>query len=171
MMYTQSRICPGEWEAKISLWFWDTKQILARWPNLIIIKKENSQNCGLCCPSGSQSKIERKGKEKISTWTLLGKWKKTVEHKSDGDTNCNCYSWYSHQRIDIMTGGLGNKRTSGDHLNYYIIEIGQNTEKSSGGLRRFAVTQTPVKERSSADASVKNSQKSKIIIITALNNA
>ena len=26
------------------------------------------------------------------------------------------------------TGGLGYKRTSGDHPNYYIIESGQNTE-------------------------------------------
>ena len=30
--------------------------------------------------------------------------------------------------------------------NYYIIENGQNTEKSPGDLRRFAVTQTPVKD-------------------------
>ena len=28
------------------------------------------------------------------------------------------------------TGVLGNKKTSGDHLNYYIIKNGQNTEKS-----------------------------------------
>ena len=38
----------------------------------------------------------------------------------------------------------GNKRTSGDHLNYSIIKIDQNTEKSPGDLRRLAVTQTPV---------------------------
>ena len=43
------------------------------------------------------------------------------------------------------TGGLRNNRTSGDHLNYSIIEIDQNTEKSSGDLR-LAVTQTSVKE-------------------------
>ena len=43
------------------------------------------------------------------------------------------------------TGGLGNKRTSGDHLNYCIIEIGQNTEKSPGDLKRLVVNQTPVK--------------------------
>ena len=35
---------------------------------------------------------------------------------------------------------------SGDHPNYYIIENGQNTEKSPGDLRRLAVTQTPVKD-------------------------
>ena len=40
---------------------------------------------------------------------------------------------------------FGSWQTSGDHLNYYIIESGQNTEKSPGDLRRLAVTQTPVK--------------------------
>ena len=34
---------------------------------------------------------------------------------------------------------------SGDHPNDSIIENGQNTEKSSGDLKRLAVTQTPVK--------------------------
>ena len=33
------------------------------------------------------------------------------------------------------------------HPNYSIIENGQNTEKSPGELRRFAVTQTPVKSQ------------------------
>ena len=33
----------------------------------------------------------------------------------------------------------------GDHPNDSIIENGQNTEKSSEDLRRFAVTQTPAK--------------------------
>ena len=47
------------------------------------------------------------------------------------------------QRIDTGTRGLGYK-TSGDHPNYSLVEIGQNTEKSPGDLRRIAVTQTPV---------------------------
>ena len=42
------------------------------------------------------------------------------------------------------TGGLVSWETSGDHPNYSIIEIGQNTEKSPGDLR-FAVVQTGVK--------------------------
>ena len=42
-------------------------------------------------------------------------------------------------------GGLGNKRTSGDHPNYSIIEIDQITEKSPGDLKRLAVTQTQVR--------------------------
>ena len=37
------------------------------------------------------------------------------------------------------TGGFGNKGTSGDHPNYIIIKIGQNTEKSPGDLRRLTV--------------------------------
>ena len=37
------------------------------------------------------------------------------------------------------TRGLRNKRTSGDHLNYSIIEIGQNTKRP--GDLRFTVGQ------------------------------
>ena len=44
------------------------------------------------------------------------------------------------------TGGLGSWRMRGDHPNYYIIENGQNTEKSPGDLRRLAVTQTSGKD-------------------------
>ena len=43
--------------------------ISARRPDLIIIsnnKKENLQNCELCCPSGLQSQIKRKRKEEVS---------------------------------------------------------------------------------------------------------
>ena len=41
--------------------------------------------------------------------------------------------------------GLGNERTNGDHPDYYIFKIGQNTEKSPGDLRRL-VTQTQVED-------------------------
>ena len=43
------------------------------------------------------------------------------------------------------TGRFGNKEVSGDHPDFSVIKIGQNTEKSPGDLRRLAVTQTPVK--------------------------
>ena len=69
-----------------------------------------------------------------------------MEHESDDYTNCNWCSGYSHRRIDAKTRGLGNKRTSGDHPNYCIIEINQNTEKSPGDLRKLAVNQTPMKD-------------------------
>ena len=35
---------------------------------------------------------------------------------------------------------------NGDHPNYYIIEIGQNTEKSPGDLRKIAITQISEKD-------------------------
>ena len=68
---------------------------------------------------------------------------KNMEHESDGDTNSNWCTVYSHQRIDKGTVGLGNKSTSGDHPKNNIIKIGQNTKKNPGDLGRFAVIQTP----------------------------
>ena len=50
------------------------------------------------------------------------------------------------KRINKGTGGAGNKRTSGEHPNFYIIEFSQNIEKSPRDLRRLAVTQTPRKD-------------------------
>ena len=77
---------------------------------------------------------------------LAWELKKTMEHESDVDINCNSRALHGHQRIGKGTGGFGNKRTSGDLANYSILEIGQNTEKSPGDLKRLAVTQTPVED-------------------------
>ena len=60
----------------------------------------------------------------------LGTVTKRIGIESDGDTDCKWNAWYSHQRIGTGTGGLGNKRTSGDHPNYTIVEISQNTKKT-----------------------------------------
>ena len=65
---------------------------------------------------------------------------KNVENESEGHAICNWCFWYSYRRIVTRTGGLQNKRSSGNHPNYSIIEIGKNTEKSSGDLKRYAVT-------------------------------
>ena len=53
-----------------------------------------------------------------------------MKHESDGDTNCNRFGLYSHKKIGTRTEGFRNKRMSGDHPNYSIAEIGQNTKKS-----------------------------------------
>ena len=48
------------------------------------------------------------------------------------------FNWcdrYSHQNVGTGNGGLGNKRTSGDHPTYSIIVIGQNAEMSPAHLR------------------------------------
>ena len=47
-----------------------------------------------------------------------------MEYKGDGDNNCVWCAWYSHQRIGTWTGRLVNKRTSGNHPNDNIAEIG-----------------------------------------------
>ena len=57
-----------------------------------------------------------------------------MEHEGDSYTNRNWYFWFNHQRIIKRTGGIGNRRTIGDHPNDSIIENGQNTEKSPGDL-------------------------------------
>ena len=82
-------------------------------------------------------------KKRINTSTLPGNWKNCGE-ESEVYTNYKLCSWYSHQRLNKGSGGLGNKRASRDHPNYCIIEIGKNTEKSPGDLSRLAVTHTPV---------------------------
>ena len=57
--------------------------------------------------------------------------------------------------IPVVTGSQGtipeglvkrleNKRTTGGHLDYSIVKISRNTEKSPGDLKRLSVTQTPV---------------------------
>ena len=54
---------------------------------------------------------------------------------NNNNNNSDWCSWHSHQKFDKGAGGLGNKRTSGDHPNYCITLIGQNTEKSPGDWR------------------------------------
>ena len=67
-----------------------------------------------------------------------------MEHESDGDTNYNWCARNSHHRIGTGTGGLKNKRISGNDSNNSIVEIGQITRKSLGDLRRLAVNKTPI---------------------------
>ena len=75
----------------------------------------------------------KESERKISAKTLQENWK-----------NCNWHARYSNQIIGTGTGGLGNKRTSGDHPNYNIVEICQNTKKRPGDLWSLAVAKIPV---------------------------
>ena len=65
------------------------------------------------------------------------------------------------QRVNKGSRKLRNQRTSGDQRNYSIIKIDQNTVKSPGDLSERPNSS----ERPSASTGVKNSQRSKIIII------
>ena len=84
--------------------------------------------------------IKKKGKY-LELARELKKNKQNEGHEDDGYTNINCCFWYSHQGIITeITDAVG------DRPNYSIVEIGQNTEKSPGNLRRLAVSHTPVKD-------------------------
>ena len=48
-----------------------------------------------------------------------------MEHERVSNTSCNCGAWYSHKSSGTGTGRLRNNMTSEDHLNYSIVEIGQ----------------------------------------------
>ena len=113
--------------------------ISARRPDRVIVnnnkkkkkeKKENLPN------SGPQSKIKRSKKKK----KRKKRKEKSKAHEGDNDTNCNYCTWNNPQKIDNVTRKFGNKRTNEDQPAYSIIKMGQNTEKSPGDLRRFAVT-------------------------------
>ena len=67
-----------------------------------------------------------------------------MEPESDSDTNCNWCAQNNYKGILQGLEDLGIRGWVGDHPNYSIIEIGQNSKKSPGDLRRLAVTQIPV---------------------------
>ena len=50
------------------------------------------------------------------------------------------------QRLGNKIGRVRNQRINRDYLNYNIVEIVQNTEKSPEDRRRLAVTHTLVKD-------------------------
>ena len=81
-----------------------------------------------------------------------------------------------NMKVTIVIGALGTvtkgfvkdwRIWNGDHPNYSILEIGQNTEKSPGDLKRFVVTQTPVGNHQLTLA-WKTLQRKQIIIIICL---
>ena len=131
------------------LWDFDIQTdplISARRLDFIIINKKKRELAKLWTLL-SQLTTElnwREAKIRISTSTLLGKWKNYETWKWQLYQSW-LVLWYSHQRIIKANGGFRGRRTSGDYPGYSIIENAQNTEKSSGDLRRLAVTQTPVK--------------------------
>ena len=125
-------------------------------------KKKKKKGGGTCkivdFAVPADHRVKLKVSEKNDKYLDLARKLKKLEHKSDNYTNCNWCSWYSRRRINKGTGELGNKRTSGDYLNYYIIENCQNTEKKSWRLYETCC-HSNFSERPSANADVKNSQK------------
>ena len=77
-------------------------------PDLIIINK-GKRTCRIAdFAVPAEHRVKLKEIEKKDMYLDLAReLKKTVEHKSDDYTNCNWCSWFSHQRIETRTGGLG----------------------------------------------------------------
>ena len=88
--------------------------------------------------------LKLKERENWDKYLDLAKEQKKAAEPESNITSSNWCARYSQQMIDKWTGGLRNKRTSGDHPNYNIVDIGQNAKKSPGDVRRLAITQTPV---------------------------
>ena len=63
-----------------------------------------------------------------------------------GHINFKKCTWNNPQRLGKGLDGVVNRRTNGDHPNYSIVKIGQNTEKSPGDLQRFGVSLAPLKD-------------------------
>ena len=60
-------------------------------------KKENSQNCGLCCPGWPQKKQKMKEYEKKDKYLdLTREWKITIEKEGDNYTNFDWCFFYSN---------------------------------------------------------------------------
>ena len=66
-----------------------------------------------------------------------------MKHEGDSDTNGSWGTWNGPQKFWKKTRGTENQRKNRDHPNHVIVEIGCDTEKSPGDLRRRSVTQTP----------------------------
>ena len=71
-----------------------------------------------------------------------------MEHQSDGDTN---YTFGTFS--EVLERELEELESEENHTNY---NHGKNSERSSGDLKRLAVTQTKMKDPS-ANADVRNS--------------
>ena len=113
------------------------KLISATWPDLVIVNKN---------------------RELAELWNLLywqiteWNWRKAKRYKYlDFASELKIPMEHESEvgalgTITKATGRIENNSTGGDHPNGSTDKIGQNTEKSTGDMRRLAVTQTPVKD-------------------------
>ena len=80
-------------------------------------------------------RVKIKENEKKETNRSCRTTKKENEHEGAGDTNYYCHTWNNPLRLIKSTRGVVNRRMSGNHPVYSVVEISQNTEKSPGDLR------------------------------------
>ena len=141
-------ICPGEWDAQE---FWDTN---------------GSPNFGQTIKPYNNPKKKKKKKKKITCrivdFAVPADHRVKLKESEKKDKYLDLFKelkklWNIKETIiPIVIGALGavtKELVQGledleitGYPNYNIVEIGQNTEKNPGDLRRLAVTQTPVKD-------------------------
>ena len=147
MVSAQTSICPGEWNAWNYLVFWDTK----RSPNTcqwLLTKKEENLSI-----SGQQSENHRKWELKmllgwegdgvflwcdgVFLWCDTRPFVWDTEWESNWLVQSSLLTITSHEKPKFVinalgsgAGRFGNWKTSWDHPNKRIIEIGQNTENN-----------------------------------------
>ena len=143
------------------LWDFDIQTdhlISARRPYFIIINKKERTCRTVDFAVPADHRVKLKESEKKDKYLDLARGLK--KQGSDGYTYCNWCSLYSHKRIGIGTGGLGNERTSGDQ--HYCWNRSEYQEKSWRLEKTWLHSDSSGKP--SANAGVENSQMSKIII-------
>ena len=116
---------------------------LTRRPDLEIINKKKQKTRHLV-DFAACHRVKNKEKEKKGR--VLTTCQRTEKNMMVEDTYCDWRGWNGSQRLGKRAGRIRNRRRNRDHLNYSIVKIGQNTEKSPGDLRKLAVTQTPAKD-------------------------
>ena len=93
MVYVQRRISSRKRDTVSSLGFWNTTR---QW---LSTKKRTCRIVDFAVPTDHRVKLIENEKREITE-------KKTMEHESDNDTNCNWCAQYNHQRIGTEIGGL-----------------------------------------------------------------
>ena len=143
MLYVQPSSNPGKWHTQtpMGLEIKTDHLISDRRPDLIYRNQQKKRTCKIVdFADPANHRIKLKESEKKNKYqdlaTELWNMKVTIIPILIG----------AFRIVTKGTGGRESRRTRGDHQNYYIIENGQNTEKSPGDLRKLAVTQTPVKD-------------------------
>ena len=87
MGYAQTKIRHEEWDLEIEI---QTDHLIPAWGSdqVIINKKENLPNRGLCRSGRQQSENQRRQKES-QVLSFYQRTKKAKEHEGDGETNYN----------------------------------------------------------------------------------
>ena len=109
-------------------------------------KKKKSLPNSLLCRSGeplSKNQRKRKEEQELRPCQRTGK---VMDNERDNNTTYNWCAKYGRQRFGKRPRRARNRKTWRDHPKYNISRIGENTEKSPGGLRRLAVVQIPAKD-------------------------